>query len=162
MVTKLEHAKVYRGGVTAHSMRHETSKVTVAAKDGSLRFSFLMDSKGGGTTRVWLEVGPEDFPAVVQTMPEVDRQAAMAAMSTVLMEQIAEQPEHDARNTAEGRHAVVRAAQEKYVAAPAGSDDAERFIKQSVEKLVKDLEQAEDAAKTTSKTTGEAQVAQVH
>ena len=163
METKELHAaKVLRGGRTARYMSYETSKVKLYTNDGALRYSFRMDSKGGGTTVVWLDIGPEDFAAILEAMIDADRQQAMATMSAELAEQTAAQPIHDERHVAEGRDSLLRLARKKYDDAPQGSDDAERFIWQSVTKLTKELEKPKVAGKTTSGSGTDAGIAQVH
>jgi len=63
---------------------------------------------------------------------------------------------------AEGRDSLLRLARKKYDDAPQGSDDAERFIWQSVTKLTKELEKPKVAGKTTSGSGTDAGIAQVH
>ena len=48
-----------------------------------------MNSKGGGTTEVYVTVDPADFKAVVDSMLSADRDAALAALSACLAEELA-------------------------------------------------------------------------
>lgn len=78
----LEHSTVYRGGVTANAMVLETRKCSaeVDLNSATLDLRFRMASKGGGTTRVLLEVGFED---VAQILEEMARE--VPEFSSVLM-----------------------------------------------------------------------------
>ena len=64
---QLNHSKVYRGGVTARSYSRENSQcsASVDARDGTLQIQFYLASKGGGTTQVLLQIGKEDFQAII-------------------------------------------------------------------------------------------------
>ena len=48
-----------------------------------------MPSKGGGTVEVYVTVDPADFKTVVDTMVSADRDAALAALSMCVAEQLA-------------------------------------------------------------------------
>jgi hypothetical protein len=117
--------------------------VDLQSTSDSFQLNFAMDSKGGGTTIVRMDVGPTDFPQILQSMTAADRQAAMTAMSAELARQVDAQPAHDAKTRTDAREAVRRLAQEKYAAAPSGNDETERFIFQSVKKLLAEIEQGE-------------------
>lgn len=99
-----------------------------------------MDSKGGGVTNVHLNIGAEDFEALLATMVRADRQQAMNALATELARQVAQQPEYDAKTAAAGRDAVRQLAHDKFMAAPSDDDGTERFVATQVKKLIAEIE----------------------
>src|SRR6266511_4172355 len=56
VMAQLKNTKVYRGGVTAQYLTHETRECSFHAntKDRALDIRFRLASKGGGTTEVLL------------------------------------------------------------------------------------------------------------
>jgi len=160
---KLKDTEVHRGGRTARYINFETRDVELSSEDKrALRLDFCMDSKGGGTTVVYVDIGPRDFVAFIETMVEVDRQAAIATMSAEMARQVAEQPVHDARTAAKARNAVRSAARQKYLDAPSENRDTELLISQRVKRLVDELDKSEEAVKNTSNSGVDAEVTQVH
>ncbi len=139
-MTKLNDAKIYRGGRTARTYRLETEQATLETGNNCIRLLFSMSSKGGGTTDVNAEIGVEGFPQIIEIMAKIDRQRTMSAMAGELAKQIEQQPDLDAKTATVGRESVRRAAQQKFDAAPYGDDDSERFVLQSVAKLITDFE----------------------
>jgi hypothetical protein len=91
-MTELNHTTVWRGGVTAKYWYGAINYVSISSAS-ELRFRFTMPSKGGGDTNVEMQVGPEDFPTILEAMMLVDRQAAMEAMSIELSRQVSAQRE---------------------------------------------------------------------
>jgi hypothetical protein len=77
-MTKLEHAKIYRGGITAPYLNTETSKCSFEAniKNRTLDFRFELGSKGGGTTSVLLQVGLDDSPLLLEGMAKLLKASA--------------------------------------------------------------------------------------
>ncbi len=149
MEIKLDDSKVYRGGVTAPSMSYETSQLAIGARPPSkVRVSFKMSSKGGGVSRVWVELGGQDFPAMLGKMLEADRHAAMQAMATAVLGAVSRQPSHDEAIANQAMEAVRAAAQDQYTAAPADNDHAERFILESVTALIKKIRDGKGQAPT--------------
>jgi hypothetical protein len=75
-MANLKNAKVYRGGITAQGLSHETSVCTfdVNKSKDALDFRFSLASKGGGVTLVMLRVGIDDLSEmlheVATKMPE--------------------------------------------------------------------------------------------
>ncbi len=70
---KLNHTKVYRGGLTSNDgLGLETENVTVSAESWQkgVGFVFHLASKGGGTTVVRLEIGPDDLPEILTAFLE--------------------------------------------------------------------------------------------
>jgi|SRR5262245_10125732 len=65
---KLEHTKIYRGGITSPYETYETDQCTTKAdqEDGALYIRFEIDSKGGGITVVRLKIGKDDFRAIFE------------------------------------------------------------------------------------------------
>src|SRR5262245_25953253 len=65
---QLKHSKVYRGGAKAPSLSLETSKcsASVGLRTESLELRFDIASKGGGTTRILLQIGKGDFQTLLQ------------------------------------------------------------------------------------------------
>lgn len=72
----LKDTTVRRGGATSHSWydTHKNCQFKINEKRKSMVFSFSIDSKGGGTTDIQVEVGQSDicaiFDKIVQTMPD--------------------------------------------------------------------------------------------
>ena len=154
MAKNLKATEVYRGGQTARALYLETRQVTACRSKAAVQLDFSMDSKGGGVTRVHVNIGPDDFEALVATMVKADRQKAMDAMAAELARQVAEQPEHDARAAAAARDAIRRLAHEKYLNAPADDDETERFAETQIKKLIAEIEAPEAAKGKSSKVTG--------
>ncbi len=153
----LNNAKVHRGGRTARFLVLETGQVDLTSTAQSIRFHHFLNSKGGGQTEVALDVGPKDFPQVIEMMIKVDRQGTMSAIAAELLRQVDLQPVHDAKMAALARDSVRSAAQQKYNAAPHGDDDTERLILNSVTKLIKDIEADKQSASVGSCTLHVAQ-----
>src|SRR5690606_1935110 len=140
----LDSTSLHRGGATARQLYRESGDVEIETWDDTVQLRFSMGSKGGGVTVVHLNIGSSDFAAMLETMVEADRQAAMSAMSAELARQVGKQPLHDVKTASEARTSVLNAAHDKYIEAPAGNDEAEGFIYKQVEKLISELEAHED------------------
>jgi hypothetical protein len=63
---QLEHSIVYRCGLSVKKPIRETTSISaeVDLRSRALMFSFIIDSKGGGSTYVSLNVGFYDLPAI--------------------------------------------------------------------------------------------------
>ena len=63
----LKHTKVYRGGATSPNLAFETKDASfhANASDRSLDLRFQLASKGGGSTSVLLQIGADDFQAIL-------------------------------------------------------------------------------------------------
>ena len=64
----LQHAEVYRGGVTDPKIFVETSdcSATVSPRHQSIDLRFRLASAGGGATSVLLRIGKDDFQAILR------------------------------------------------------------------------------------------------
>lgn len=138
---RLQATEVYRGGSTARQLIRETRKVEVEPSDdkNALQISFSMDSKGGGVTIVHVDIGPEDFSTMLDTMVSIDRQTAISAMANELAKQIAKQPEYDAKIADSTLDSVKSAAFMKYLRAPAENRETEDFTHKQVNKLIGEM-----------------------
>lgn len=146
VATKLKAASVERGGVTARYVTLETREVELDLNGNgkAVRFEFCLNSKGGGETQVYLNVGASDLSSILEKMAKVDRQATMAAMATELARQVGEQPSHDAKNETQGRYSVIFEAESEHFNAPKEKKDFENFVVQRVRRLVEKLEEEEE------------------
>jgi hypothetical protein len=61
---RLQHTKMYRGGVTTSALYQEDTTVSIEIDTADLALSlrFGLKSKGGGRTLVLLNLGLEDLP----------------------------------------------------------------------------------------------------
>ena len=138
----LKGTRVQRGGVTARRW-YETIPFVRLTAATELQISFSIDSKGGGQTQLQLEIGPEDFPTLVEAMSLVDRQAAMQAMAAELSRQIATQPERNQRllrrTESKTGQRIVELARQKYQNKPVGEDERERIVLDGVSELLAEL-----------------------
>ncbi len=81
----LAEANVYRGGVTASHLNHETTRVRFGTYgNNKLGLRFKVASKGGGTTQVLLTIGPKDFSRILAAMIDTDRDSALADMTAAI------------------------------------------------------------------------------
>jgi hypothetical protein len=135
----LKGTTVRRGGVTARYWYESISSVSINASS-QINIGFSMDSKGGGQTQVQMEIGPEDFPTLLQMMSLVNRQAAMEAMSTELARQVQTQPERNIELARAARAEVHELATTKFMAKPYGEDEQERIVQTEVGKLIAEIE----------------------
>ena len=76
---------VKRGGKRWPRWYGETAEVSIRfLGNRKLGVGFDLPSKGGGDTQISVQIGPGDFPRLVQFMAMIDRQAALEAMSEEL------------------------------------------------------------------------------
>ena len=141
---KLESAKLYRAGRTARSWSHETDDVKVGTVKEAIRLNFNLNSKGGGITQVQLEVGAQDFAALVSVMLSADRGTATQVIAAALASEIAKQPEYDRQTIRRGRESVRQAAELAYTQAPTGKDHAEKLTSDMVDQLIAQLNSADE------------------
>lgn len=139
--TNLKETKVQRGGVTARHWSGTIQSVSLTAAS-ELRLSFVMASKGGGESDVQMQIGPGDFPTLLEAMCIVDRQAAMAAMAIELSRQVALQPQRNREIRKRTAAKILEAAQEQYYAKPTGQDDREQTIMNGVKEITTALKLA--------------------
>ena len=67
-VHKPERSQGLPRWITANYVKFETEECLFESEDETLSFSFNIASKGGGTTRVLLEIGEEDLPAILEML----------------------------------------------------------------------------------------------
>ncbi|WP_200156988.1 hypothetical protein [Allochromatium vinosum] len=150
-MASLSSTKIYRGGKTANHLNFESKKCSfhVNPKDKSLDLRFELKSKGGGTTEVLLEIGEDDFPAllkaIAQKMPEtvgiLSECAAIANNKVVALLKNARSVQADeksrARDLMERLEDVEEFISDKYNEAPAGKDEREAKILDQIDEVVR-------------------------
>ncbi|QDF38147.1 hypothetical protein FJN17_11530 [Bradyrhizobium symbiodeficiens] len=138
-MTVLTDSQARRGGATA-SRWYETVDTVSLTATTAIRIKFNIAGNNSGTTEVEVDIGPNDFPTLLETMCIVNRQAAMGAMSVELARQIQTQPERDAKIAKAARLKLGELADQKYYAKPAGDDEHERIVMVGVEALNKEID----------------------
>jgi hypothetical protein len=152
-MAKLEHTKIYRGGVTASYLTTETSECSFNTNISkrALDFRFQLASKGGGTTDVLLRIGLDDLPLILEgiagAMPEsVGTLSNCAALANKkILEQLTEarrvQSDEKARASSlvEKLEVVEEFVSQKCYEAPAGQDENEAAAKSRLEEVVNSL-----------------------
>lgn len=150
---QLKNSKVYRGGVTAPNTTLETRTVSVSVslRDESLDIRFNLASKGGGTTRVVLEIGKGDFQAILQEiaskLPEsvgvLTDCASIANKKNLELLQEARKVQADEKERAnklvEELEPVEVFVSEKYYEAPAGQDEKEELVRGKLQEVMSTL-----------------------
>ena len=136
---------VHRGGRTARYSNFETCHVTIDSDHhyGHLAIQFSVKSKGGGTTDIDMSIGKYDFTAIVAAMVDVDREVAMAAISQELAKRVGEQPIHNAALIATGRSSMRSRAEREMHTALGENKATARFALETVNALIKRLEEDE-------------------
>lgn len=134
----LTDARARRGGATATRWYEIVNTVNLHAGD-AIRIKFGISGNNAGTTEVEVDIGPADFPTLLETMCLVDRQAAMQAMSIELSRQIQTQPERDVKTASDARSAVYELAFDKYYSKPSGQDEVEKTVMDGVAALNKEI-----------------------
>jgi hypothetical protein len=152
-MAKLEHTKIYRGGITAPYLTIETRDCTFNTNisERALDLRFQLASKGGGTTSVLLQIGLDDLPlileAIASAMPEsVGTLSDCAALANKKnLEQLTEarrvQSDEKARASSlvEKLEVIEEYVSQKYYEAPAGEDEREAAVKAQLEEVVNSL-----------------------
>jgi hypothetical protein len=90
-----------------------------------------------------MDIGPRDFPTLVEAMCLVNRQAAMEAMASELSRQIQTQPERDSGLVEKAMTNLQDLAQDKYCQKPLGEDEKEKIVLDGVKALVEELKAKE-------------------
>lgn len=145
----LKQAKVYRGGTSSPYRRHETSQVYLTRFGEACRLSFTISSKGGGTTEIYVDIGPDDFREVATMMTLADRLSGTNALSAVLAEALAKQRDIEENIRKRAHQEVVEFAENKYDDAPFDDNSLEELVKIRVQRLVSEMHEpppADDAA----------------
>jgi hypothetical protein len=124
--------------------------VELVKVEQSISFTFCLSSKGGGVTEVKVEIGPDDFAAIISVMINADRGRAMRDIASALATELANQPDYDKTITRQARESVAKAALHAYQEAPSGRDHAERLVSDVVRQLVETLNNADEATEVTS------------
>jgi hypothetical protein len=152
-MSKLEHTKIYRGGVTAPYLTIETSECSFNPNisERALDFRFSLASKGGGTTSVLLRIGLDDLSLILEgiagAMPEIvgTLSDCAALANKKILEQLTEarrvQSDEKARASSlvEKLEVVEEFVSQKYYEAPAGQDENEAAVKSQLEDVVNSL-----------------------
>lgn len=137
-MTVLTDSQARRGGATA-SRWYETVDAVSLTAASAIRIKFNISGNNAGTTEVEVDIGPNDFPTLLETMCIVNRQAAMAAMSIELARQIQTQPERDAKTAKDARTELVELAETKFYSKPATDDESERIVMEGTAALNEEL-----------------------
>ena len=137
-MTVLTDSQARRGGATAKRWYETVDTVSLRAAS-AIRLKFSIAGNNNGETEVEVDIGPNDFSTLLETMCIVDRQAAMQAMSVELARQIQTQPERDAKTAAAARSAVHELAVDKYTKKPSGQDEEEKIVMEGVAALNSEL-----------------------
>jgi hypothetical protein len=152
-MAKLEHTKIYRGGVTAPRITMETRECSFNTNisERAFDFRFRLASKGGGTTFVLLQIGLDDLPLILEgiagAMPEsVGTLSDCAALANKkILEKLTEarrvQSDEKARASSlvKKLEVVEEFVSQKYYEAPPGQDEQEAAVKSQLEEVVNSL-----------------------
>lgn len=147
---QLKNSKVYRGGVTAPSLSHETSKcsASVDVRGETLDIRFNIASKGGGTTQVLLRIGKSDFQTVIQEIASKLPQsvgilsdcASVANKKNLELLQGARKVQDNellrVKKLVDDLEIVEEFVSEKYREAPAGEDEREESIRDQLQEVM--------------------------
>lgn len=150
---QLKNSKVYRGGVTAPNINFETSTVSASVnlRDESLDIRFNLASKGGGTTRVVLEIGKGDFqlllqeiasklPESVGVLTDCVSIANKRNLELLLEARTVHNNEQErAKKLLEELKTVEDFVSDKYYAAPAGEDEEEERARDKLQEVMNEL-----------------------
>ena len=136
-MTALTDSEARRGGATARRW-YETVKTVNMHAVGAIRIKFSISGNNNGETEVEVDIGPNDFPTLVETMCIVNRQAAMEAIGVELARQIQTQPERDTKTAQTARSELEERAKQKFLEKPSGQDENERIVMNGVAELNKE------------------------
>jgi hypothetical protein len=137
-MVQLKRTTVKRGGVTSSRWYETIHSVSLGSRDG-VQLRFNMSSKGGGYTDLLVEIGPDDFPTLLEAMSLVDRQAAMQAMSLELSRQVRTQPDRNNELRKQTAESIRHLAERKFIRTPSGQDERERTVRDGVSEIVSEL-----------------------
>lgn len=152
-MSQLKNTKIYRGGKTANSLNLESQQCSFHAnpKRQSLDLRFELKSKGGGITEVLIQIGKDDFPALLEAiarkMPEnvgvLSNCAAIANQRVLdlLLEARRVQADEQARaqSLLEKLADVEEFITDKYNDAPVGEDERESAVMDQLAEVVEIL-----------------------
>lgn len=150
-MTELEHSQVFRGGRTAPSRNFETERVryaVVSLDGGRIAFRFDLASKGGGTTEVLFNVGIDDLRTILLEIAEkqpdkldifLECVAVASRKNRELLDKVTQTHStamNAVRTAIRELQPVERFVSNKYIAAPAGDDDAEAEAKDQIRRAM--------------------------
>ena len=138
-MTQLQGTIVRCGGATARQWYETISDVHVKSAE-RLRINFTMASKGGGNTDVQLEIPPASFSTILAAMSEVDREAALEAISLELSRQLSSEARRATVFKREGEYRVLQAARKRYRAKEPDKCEPEKTIYQGIAEIIGELE----------------------
>jgi hypothetical protein len=142
---KLKGAKVLRAGVTARHWAIGTTHIDLLntkAGDG-VRNSFTLASKGGGQTSVEYVYSAEDYKAHLRMMVQNDRNAALAAMSEVMHEQMVALSACEAEVARAARNEVIETANSRWLEAHGTEEAVAKIVHEGVSAIVAAIENPE-------------------
>jgi len=138
-MSKLVSAEVKRSGATSKYISFETNSVDLEGRPGGLKIRFDIKSKGGGTTELYVSIGPRDFPTVIKAMVDADRSAAMIEMSKELANQVQDQKKFDKIIENNAYKKIADVSRDKFNASKGDAEDIEYIVFQRVKKISQDL-----------------------
>ncbi len=156
-MANLEHAKIYRGGITAQYINLETTSCSyrIDQREKSIAFSFNIASKGGGTTRVVLHVGKDDwaelfkqigsaFPDQAPALAEASAAAYRKTMKDLAQaRKMSDETAKAAEELIADLEPVAEFVNEKYMALPAGEDEREEELNNKIDSVIRKLQDIE-------------------
>ncbi|WP_027166024.1 hypothetical protein [Mesorhizobium sp. WSM3224] len=136
---KLSEAEVKRSGATSKYLSYETSSVDVEGRAGALKIRFDIKSKGGGTTELYLSIGPKDFDTIAGALSSANRAAATLSMAKELAKQVGLQSSYDTKTRNAAFEEFTNQARKKYEAAASDTEDLDYLVLQKVKKISAEL-----------------------
>ncbi|MCA0049777.1 hypothetical protein LB577_22975 [Mesorhizobium sp. B283B1A] len=136
---KLSDAEVKRSGATSKYVNHETNNVDVEGRAGALKLRFNIKSKGGGTTELYVSIGPKDFDTIASALSMANRSAATLSMAKELSKQISLQSSYDTKIRKAAFEEFTNQARKKYEAAASDTEDLDYLVLQKVKKISAEL-----------------------
>ncbi len=143
-MTKLKNTIVFRGALSGTNLRHETGDVGVTNLNlrglPKLQVSFVISSAGGGQTDIVIDIGEEDYPALLARMLETSKTKVLPIMASAVAHHMKTLPEREEKLRSAGREQVLSKAHEAWRKAPPGEGEIEGLVHKRVDKFVKDLD----------------------
>ncbi len=138
-MSKLVSAEVKRSGATSNYISFETNNVELEGRPGGLKIRFDIKSKGGGTTELYISIGPRDFPTIIRALADADRSTAMIEMSKELAKQIEDQKKFDVKVEKNAYKKITDISRDRFNSAKGDAEDIEYLVFQRVKKISQDL-----------------------
>jgi len=149
-MTAFKDTLVYRGGASASQLPTEATSVELVPLQkpdhckrvnvGVVRLSFSIAASGGGRTVLFVDVGDQDFPAMVAAMAALSPGLALPAMAAAVAEHMAKLPEREALIRKQARREVLYRATAAFQRAPEDNNEVEKLVAKRVGKFVEELE----------------------